>query len=147
MSKTRLLLHIVFSTYERFPAIPLQHKRELYKYMFGILKEKKCYVHRINGMADHVHILIDLNPCIAVANLVRDLKRSSSLWMHNNSIFLPNTNWGRGYYAITLSSDGLTSCIEYIKNQESHHQKISLSDEMHEFATQNGLTWFEDDWK
>ena len=146
MSKTRALYHIVFPTYQRFPAIPLEHKRELYAYIFGILNKKKCYVHRINGMADHIHILIDLNPTIALADLIRDIKRSSSLWMNENHDFLHNTRWGKGYYAFTLGEDGLEDCIEYIKNQEIHHQNTTLLEEVQVLARRNSLSWHEDDW-
>ncbi|MDE6339751.1 MAG: IS200/IS605 family transposase [Muribaculaceae bacterium] len=147
MSKTLSLHHIVFATAHRFPLIPESHKRDLYSYIFGILKNKKCYVYRINGMRDHIHILIDLNPSVALADLVRDIKRNSSLWMSENELYPHNSNWGKGYYAVSLGRDGLDACIEYIKNQEIHHRGRDFMAEAEDLAAQNGLTWYADDWK
>lgn len=146
MSKTKSLHHIVFATQGRFPFIPQECKRDLYAYIFGILKNKKCYVYRINGMADHVHLLIDLNPTIALADLVRDIKRSSSLWINANEHFPHNANWGKGYYAMSLGMDGLEACIDYIKNQEIHHSNMAFMEEAENLAIRNGLEWYEDDW-
>lgn len=147
MSKTRSLHHIVFATAHRFPFIPMDSKRDLYGYIFGILSKNKCYVYRINGMADHIHILIDLNPSIALADLVRDIKRSSSIWMNHNSEYPPNSNWGEGYYAMSLGCEGLEACINYIKNQEIHHSSADFMDEAKLLANTNGLNWYPDDWE
>lgn len=65
----------------------MPRKAELYNYIFGILKNNNCFVHRINGMSDHVHILFDLNPSIALADIVKAIKRCSTLWLKGNGIF------------------------------------------------------------
>ncbi len=147
MSKTRSLHHIVFATAHRFPFIPESNKRELYAYIFGILRNKNCFVHRINGMRDHIHILIDLNPSIALADLVRDIKRYSSLWMNDNEFYPQNSNWAKGYYAVSLGADGLEACVNYIKNQEIHHHGTDFMTEAENLARQNGLRWYPDDWE
>ena len=147
MSKTKLLIHIVFATEHRFPYIPQEFKRDLYNYIFGILKNKDCYTYRINGMTDHVHILIDLNPTIALADLVRDVKRSSSLWMKENENFSNTAKWGKGYYAMSLGSDNLDACINYIKNQETHHISADFMMEAENLSVLNGLKWYPDDWE
>lgn len=74
MSKTKCLIHLVFATKSRKTTILMPRKAELYNYIFGILKNNNCFVHRINGMSDHVHILFDLNPSIALADIVKAIK-------------------------------------------------------------------------
>lgn len=147
MSKTKMLIHIVFATERRMPFIPEEFKRDLYNYIFGILKNKGCYTYRINGMTDHVHILIDLNPTIALSDLIRDVKRSSSLWMKENESFPNKANWGKGYYAMSLGSDGLDTCIDYIKNQKIHHLSADFMAEAENLTHLNGMKWYPDDWE
>ncbi|MDE6395855.1 MAG: IS200/IS605 family transposase [Muribaculaceae bacterium] len=85
MSKTRLIHHIVFATKHRKPAINKENKRKLYAYIYGIITNHKCFLLRINGIEDHIHILVDLHPTVAVANLVKEIKQYSSHWIKNLS--------------------------------------------------------------
>lgn len=146
MSKTRSLHHIVFGTKRRIPSITPEYKRDLYAYIHGIMKEKGCKVHRINGMADHIHILVDVHPTVAVAALVKDIKQWSSHWLKNNPQFPLFSNWGAGYYAVSVGCEALDACRNYIINQEEHHTATDLIEEMQRIARINGLTWYEDDW-
>ena len=97
MSKTQILLHIVFTTKYRLQTIPLLHKRELYRYIYGIIRNYHCHTLRINGMTEHVHILLDLNPTVALADLVKKIKQSSSVWMKINPYFNLFEGWNTGY--------------------------------------------------
>lgn len=147
MSKTRLLTHIVFSTKHRELTLTETNKRELYAYIFGILKNKNCFLERMNGIPDHIHLLVDLHPSVAVADLVRDIKSFSHKWLKSNPHFPLFNGWGDGYYAVSVSADGLASCKQYIMEQEEHHKLHDLLFEMHQFAGSNGLSWYEDDWE
>ena len=147
MSKTRLLHHIVFATKHRKPTINNEHKRELYAYIFGIITNHKCFLIRMNGIEDHLHILIDLHPTIALSSIVKDIKQSSSLWLKSNSDFPDFNGWNEGYYAVTLSPDNIESCKTYIINQERHHASLNLIEEVQTFAHLNGLDWYPDDWE
>lgn len=146
MSKTRLIVHIVFSTKHRRPTIPQEHKRDLYRYIYGIIKNKNCFLHRMNGMSDHVHILVDVNATIAVASLVKEIKQASSHWLKANPDFPNFAGWNEGYYAVTVGMDGLESCVSYIKNQELHHQGSNLIDEVRSMAERFDIQCIDDDW-
>lgn len=147
MSKTRCLIHIVFATKRREMTITENHKRDLYAYIYGIMKNNDCFVHRINGMPDHVHILADLHPTVALADLVKDVKQFSHKWIKNNADKFPMfSRWGEGYYAASLGINDLDGCKRYIINQESHHGGCNLLEEMKQMALVSGLTWHEDDW-
>jgi REP element-mobilizing transposase RayT len=77
-SYRQILYHIVFRTKAGSKTLPLKYNKELFKYIWGIIKNKKCHLYRINGMEDHIHILSDLHPSIALADFVRDIKTASS---------------------------------------------------------------------
>ena len=112
----------------------------------GIIVNKKCRLIRINGMADHIHILVDLHPTIAVADLVKEVKQWSSRWLKMNPAFPGFDCWGEGYYAVSVGIDGLEACRQYIINQETHHVGTGLLDEMERMAHSYGLRWYSDDW-
>ena len=147
MSKTRLIHHIVFATKHRKPAINKENKRKLYAYIYGIITNHKCFLLRINGIEDHVHILVDLHPTVAVANLVKEIKQYSSHWIKSNNDFPDFDGWNEGYYAITLGPENIEACRQYIINQEIHHTGINLIDEVKSIANENNIDWFPDDWK
>ena len=146
MSKTKCLIHIVFATKKRKRTIPEEHKRELYAYLYGILRNKKCFLHRMNGIPDHIHLLVDLHPTVALSDLVRELKSYSTKWMHQNPKFYDFEKWGDGYYAVSVGVDGLEACIQYIIDQDVHHRGDDFMIEMEFMARRHGLTWYEDDW-
>ncbi|MDE7461123.1 MAG: IS200/IS605 family transposase [Paramuribaculum sp.] len=147
MSKTKCLIHIVFATKRREMAIPEATKRDLYHYILGIIRNKQCYLHRLGGIGNHIHMLIDLNPTVALADFVKTVKRQSSIWMKGDERFPGFDSWGEGYYAVSVGVEGLEACKRYIANQEVHHGVVEFMNEMEDMATQNGLRWYGDDWK
>lgn len=145
MSKTLCLYHIVFATKYRERTIVVEHKRKLYEYIYGILKNHKCYVHRINGMADHVHILVDIHPNIALSDLVKSVKQSSSVWLGKSPLFPSFDRWADGYYAVSIGVDGIEACKQYIIGQEQHHAYHGLDEEIKQISRYNGLSYHSDD--
>ena len=77
----QILYHIIFRTKGSVKTINQNHAKDLYKYIFGIIKNKNCQLARINGMEDHIHIISDLHPSVALADFIREIKVSSSKWM------------------------------------------------------------------
>ena len=126
---TQTLYQIVFSTKERQPVLHTENRPQLFKYIYGILKNKNCHLYRINGVEDHLHILTSLHPSIALSSLVKDIKIASSLHIKENHLFPDFTNWQEGYGAFTYSVRDLDNLIEYVKNQVEHHKKITFRDE------------------
>lgn len=128
-SYRQIYYHIVFRTKYSEKTLPVMHLKKLFAYIFGILKEKDCHLYRINGMPDHLHILIDLHPSIALADFMRDLKTSSSIWLKEQDEFKNFKGWASGYAAFTKSIHEKEQIINYIKNQQEHHKKESFTDE------------------
>lgn len=130
MSHTRLLYHIVFATRERRPAITPRHKRELFAYILGIVNNKKCYLHRINGITEHIHMLVEIHPAIAVSDFVKTVKQATSIWLQHHEGFPMFDSWAEGYYSVTVSPNDVGSVRQYIINQETHHAVYNLDKEI-----------------
>ncbi len=126
---TQILYKIVFSTKNREFTLVKEGREKLFRYIWGILKNKKCHLYRINGMEDHIHILISLHPSVALSNLVKDIKVASSKFIRKNQVFPNFGYWQNGYGAFTYSYDVKDNLMAYIKNQEEHHKNISFLDE------------------
>lgn len=121
--------HIVFSTKNRIPCLKTSNQEKLYKYIWGILKKKRCYLYRINGTEDHLHLLIHLHPSVSLSSLVKDIKLASSDFIKRGSLFPKFSGWQKGYGAFTHHVHDKHRPIDYIKNQEKHHEKLSWKQE------------------
>jgi len=93
------------------------------------MKNKKCHLYRINGVEDHIHILTDLHPTIALSGLVKDIKVASTKMIKEEGLITNFLGWQVGYGAFTYSMSAKNHLIEYIKNQEAHHQKVTFKEE------------------
>lgn len=139
MSNVSAIYHIVINTKKRMMTIPDDYKRDLYMYIYGILKSNKCLLYRINGTRNHVHMLINLHPSVALSSLMQSIKQSSSKWMKENACFPFFEGWGKEYYAASIARDGIERVIEYIKNQENHHYLTSFETEMEQMCATHGI--------
>ncbi len=131
MSYTKLFYHIVFRTLQSIPAINETNERELYQYIWAFCQQQKCTLHRINGMPDHLHLLVEIHPSIAVADFVRQLKNASHKWLEQHNALFPDFYaWSKGYCALSYSEYEIEAVINYIKRQKEHHKSQTFIDEM-----------------
>lgn len=126
---TQILYQIVFSTKQREPALHTENRPELFKYIWGLLKNNNCHLYRINGVEDHLHIVTHIHPSIALANLVKDVKIASAGYIKEKGLFHNFRAWQIGYGAFTYSISEKDRLIEYVKKQEEHHKIFSFTDE------------------
>lgn len=138
-SYRQILYHIVFRTKKNERTLYIRQQNELYCYIMGILKNKNCHLYRINGTDDHIHMLISLHPSVALADLMRDLKTSTSIWLKQHKHFQQFTGWADGYAALTYSNNEKDAIINYIKNQPEHHKDISFKEELRGLLVENGV--------
>lgn len=143
MSYRQILYQIVFCTKYRNPVITDIHCEELYKYIWGVIKNKKCTLFRINGIEDHIHILSDLHPSVALADFVKEIKVASSLWMKASGLFPDFEGWAEGYGAFTYSIKERDRVINYIKKQKEHHRNITFNDEYKNLLDEHGVAYDE----
>ncbi|MFA5010495.1 MAG: IS200/IS605 family transposase [Ignavibacteria bacterium] len=142
-SYRQIFYHIVFGTKGRQKTLTDSHSAELYKYIWGIVKNHNCHLFRINGVEDHIHLLCDLPPSVPLEVLVKDIKVASSLWLKKSTDFNDFKGWSEGYAAITISIKEKDIVIAYIKNQKEHHKKINFFDEYKKFLVDNGIEYNE----
>ncbi len=130
MSKVAAYYHIVFCTKAREMTIPEARKEDMYRFIWKEIVDLKCRLLRIGGIANHVHILIDLHPSVALADLMKKVKGKSSTWMGCTPGFISFKGWASEYFASTVSPETRFNVIEYIKNQEQHHYGVGFEDEI-----------------
>jgi REP element-mobilizing transposase RayT len=118
-------------------------QERLYSYIAGVLKKKGCHLYRINGVEDHLHIATHLHPSVALADLVKDIKLSSSEFIKDNNIFPSFAGWQTGYGAFTYSISAKESLITYIINQKEHHRKITFKEEYIKMLKENNIEFDE----
>jgi len=140
---TQILYQIVFGTKNREDTLAVENREELFKYIWGILQKKNCHLYRINGVDDHLHIILHLHPSVSLANLIKDIKLASSDYINKNNIFPKFKGWQDGYGAFTYSIKEKDRLIEYVKNQEEHHKIKSFRDEYIELLNEHGITFDE----
>ena len=130
---TQLYFHIVFAVKGRSNYISEQWKDELYKYISGIIANKDQKLMIVNGMPNHIHLLIGTKPNCNLSDLIRDIKANSSKWMNEKKFTNFHFEWQTGFGAFTVSQSVVPNVIEYIKNQEEHHRKKTFKEEYVEF--------------
>jgi len=126
---TQIYIQLVFAVEGRRSLIPKEHKVEIYKEMTTVLQNKKQKVMAINGMPDHVHLLIGQSPDIALSDLVKDVKIASSRLINDKRWVRGHFNWQLGFGAFSYSRSQVSRVAKYIEDQERHHAKRSFRDE------------------
>ena len=116
---------------------------ELFQYISGVLNKKDCHLYRINGVEDHLHIITDLHPSVALASLVKDIKLSATTLIKENGIFPDFGGWQDGYGAFTYHIEAKHNLIEYVKNQEEHHRIKTYEEEYRELLKEHKIEFDE----
>jgi len=129
----QIYIHIVFAVKGRDNLISKRWKDELYKYITGVVTNEGQKLIAINGMPDHIHILIGLKPTAALSNVVRDIKANSSKFINGQKWIAGKFEWQHGFGAFSYSHSQLSNVINYIQNQEEHHKTKTFREEYIEF--------------
>ncbi len=133
-SLAKILVHTVFSTKDRRPYLRDKILRdELHHYIGGILTQHDCQPIIIGGVEDHVHILSTLARTGTAADLVKEVKRGSTLWLKTKTPDLHDFAWQGGYGIFSIGYSQVEAVRQYIAGQEEHHKKVSFQDELREF--------------
>ena len=140
-SYSQILLHIVFSTKERRPVISLELSPRLYAYMASIVRGEGGSLYEIGGAPDHVHLLLRWRADAALSDLMRNLKRNSSLWIHKTFPDLRSFRWQDGYGAFSVSPSQKEAVIRYIRGQETHHRRKTFQEEFIALLRAHGLDY------
>ena len=136
---TRILYHIVFATKDRQSVLADSRRDDLYRYMNGVIKNNRSWPVWTNGVKDHVHILLSVHPVVALAELLKDVKAASSIWIKEKKVFPNFVGWQEGYGAFTHSLRDEPELIAYLKQQEEHHRKVTFEEEYRKLLLDAGI--------
>jgi REP element-mobilizing transposase RayT len=134
------LFHCVFSTKERRKTITPDVQNRLWAYIGGIAREHEIKALAVGGMDDHVHLLLSLPSSMAVAKAMQEIKRGSSLWMHESCAF-PTFEWQEGYGAFSIGWAQVKTTSAYIAGQKEHHQKRDFQAELIAFLKKHHMEY------
>ncbi len=137
---TKLLYHLIFSTKNREPVLSPDLRPNLHKYLGGITRKLDGIPLGVGGYHDHVHLLVGLKPTHGISDFMRELKKSSSIWITETTA-IPNFHWQDGYAAITVSASAKDDVLTYIANQAEHHRHKTFREELTEFLDRTGIEY------
>lgn len=127
-SLARILIHVVFSTKNREAIITDAIRPDVFAYMAAVGRDLGCEVFRVGGMPDHVHLAVGLSRTISVADFVKKVKQTSSVWMKDDG-GISQFEWQAGYGAFSIGESQLPALVRYIENQAEHHRVKTFQDE------------------
>jgi REP element-mobilizing transposase RayT len=132
---TQINIQIVFAVSKRENLISKNNREELHKYITTVIENKGQKLLAIFAMPNHIHILIGMRPNIALSDLVRDIKSTSSNFINSKKWGKGKFNWQNGFGAFSYSNSQLDRVIKYVLNQEKHHKRKSFKEEYLEFLS------------
>ena len=138
-SFNKIWIHAIWATKERAPLIRDNIEHKIYQFISEQFREQGCPVRIINGMPDHIHCLFLLSPQKSIADVIKQIKGSSSHFTNQNNLIPEKFAWQTGYAAYSVSESVIEKLFQYIKNQKQHHQKKSFQQEHDEFIKLYGL--------
>ena len=143
-SLSKVWTHLIFSTKGRYPFLSEpSFRNHLHAYLAAILKANHCPTLIVGGVSDHVHALFVLSKNHSIADVVYELKRSSSKWAKTQDATLKEFHWQSGYGAFSVSESHVDAVRKYIERQEQHHRRRSFEEEFREFLKKYKLDYDE----
>lgn len=138
-SFNKIWIHAIWATKERAPLIEANIEPKIYQFIAEQLREQACAVRIINGMPDHIHCLFLLSPQKSIAEVIKQIKGSSSHFVNQNNLCSEKFAWQTGYAAYSVSESGVEKVNQYIQNQKQHHQSKNFQQEYDEFLKLYGF--------
>jgi len=139
----QILYQIIFGTKNHEKTMISENQERLYSYIAGVMKRNKCFVYRINGIEDHLHIISDLHPSCALSNVIKDIKLATSDFIKREKLFPNFRGWQEGYGAFTYSINDKDRLIAYVGNQKEHHRVKTFREEFIELLHEHGIVFDE----
>jgi putative transposase len=132
---------MIFSTHGRRPLILAEFRDDLFAYLGGIIREMNGTALIVNGVVDHVHMLVRVRPNHSAAEIVRVVKTNSSRWVREK--FNRKFSWQTGYGVFSVSESNVVAVTKYIAGQEEHHKKHSFKEEYVAFLRKHRIVYDE----
>lgn len=130
---SQIYVQTVFAVKGRDSLINPEWEENLYKYVTGIVQNKGQKMIAINGMPDHIHLFIGMKPDCCLSDLVREIKKSTNIYVNENRFTRFNFTWQEGFGAFSYSHSQINEVFKYISNQKGHHKRKSFKEKYLEF--------------
>ena len=140
---TQLFVHSTFAVKNRMKLILPQFKNELFKYITGIIRNKKHKLYAIGGIEDHIHIFVSMKPDVSVSEMIKDIKMNSTNWINDKKFLKNKFAWQEGIGAFTYAKSQTNKVVKYILNQEKHHKKMTFEEEYRKLLEKFGVEYDE----
>lgn len=126
---SQIYIQLVFAVKGRESLIKNSWEEDLFRYISGIVQKEEQKMLAINGMPDHIHLLIGMRPTCCLSDLVREVKKSSAIYIREKRLSPFRFQWQEGYGSFSYSHSHLNNVISYIQNQKEHHKKKTFREE------------------
>jgi hypothetical protein len=110
--------------------------------MGGTIRETHAVPLAVGGVADHIHILLGFRATHSLADIVKDVKRASSRWVHETRRFA-GFAWQEGYGAFTVSPSRMEAARSYVHSQPEHHRRKTFQEEYVELLREASVEYEE----
>jgi putative transposase len=138
---SQIYLQFVFAVRNRECLISKHHKEELQKYIGGLVKNRDAKLLAVSCMPDHVHLFVGFRPNSLIADFIKEIKVESNEFINSKKWILGKFSWQEGYGVFSYSHSHIDRVIQYVDNQEIHHQKKSFREEYHELLDKFGISF------
>lgn len=142
-SLARVLVHLVFGTKHREPVLAPDVRAELHPYLAAVLANDGCPSLQVGGVEDHVHLLFALSRTRTIAQVVENVKTSSSKWLKTKGPDLSGFRWQGGYGIFSVGQNSADAVVAYIRGQEDHHRGETFPDEVRRLYAEEHLPFDE----
>ena len=142
-SLSKLIVHIIFSTKDREPWLDSNVRPRMHAYLATICRDVGTEFVHVGGVADHVHIVTTLPRTLSQAQLIEQIKKTSSKWIKAVDTRYRMFAWQRGYGAFSVSPSQLDAVLQYIDGQKEHHRTRTFQEEYRELLHKHGLDFDE----
>ena len=140
MPHIKVYIHLVWTTKDRLPLLFTPDIRiKVWKHIKENADKKGIFIDTVNGYAEHCHCLISLSSNQTIEKVVQLIKGESSFWINKEKLINDRFGWQDEYFAVSVSESMVERVRNYIRNQESHHKKVSFTDEYNEFMDKFGF--------
>ncbi|MDB5341906.1 MAG: Transposase [Schlesneria sp.] len=142
-SLANIYIHLIFSTKDRVPFLANAWRPDLHAYMATVLANLNSPAVLINSVEDHVHILFNMGRTVTLAQVVEDVKKSSSKWVKTQTSKFGSFAWQGGYGGFSVSASNVPKVTNYVRHQEEHHRVKSFQEEFREFLAKHKIEYDE----
>ena len=140
MPHIKVYIHLVWTTKDRLPLLFTPDIRiKVWKHIKENADKKGIFIDTVNGYAEHCHCLISLSSNQTIEKVVQLIKGESSFWINKEKLINDRFGWQDEYFAVSVSESMVERVRNYIRNQESHHKKVSFTDEYNELIDKFGF--------